>query len=467
MDQNYYNVGVYSQPNVPQEPQPNQEKKGVMGVISLILGIISIPATCCFGAGSLFGIPAIILGAISQKKDSKGKIGMILGIVGSALSVIAGIVAICIIALSGVNTQGSDYDDYDMGAVYDYDDDYDDWLDTDVYDTTEWGDTDAEEVNEVDRYTPSYAVMQIGNDDTGYSYVPEGWIGFHEIGGTGFTYTVQVANQKNATEIVNLSAMSPEELREGANAYGLAVALENGEKTNPSVDPSSVYMEPRTYGEISGYYLESYYTADDMYLYRLTFDGSDGKLHYISVEVYADSEYSDLFETVAANFSYDGSVTIDNTADSNNVADLTSEVIASDNTTVTIHTAPEGYEVDSTYETFSFFENDKYDMLIYKINWYTSQMTVDEYLDEHIETSVYDGELLSKDVATVTDTSGREWTACAYSYEAIGYTTYELVYATKLTNGEIVSIAFDSVDSPFGLNDYTSYLEPNCLEIVE
>ena len=74
-----------------QPPQSNG-----MAIASLILGIISIPISCCYGIGLIFGIIAIILGFVSKSKNDpvSGKLsglalaGIICGAIGCAFSVI-------------------------------------------------------------------------------------------------------------------------------------------------------------------------------------------------------------------------------------------------------------------------------------------------------------------------------------------------------------------------------------------
>ena len=73
-------------------PVGGSAAKNNLGIWALVLGILSI--LCC---GFLAGIPAIILGMNSKKAAEEGlatngnlgNIGFILGIIGSALSVLA------------------------------------------------------------------------------------------------------------------------------------------------------------------------------------------------------------------------------------------------------------------------------------------------------------------------------------------------------------------------------------------
>ncbi len=85
-----------------------------MEIAALVCGICSL-AGCWIPSmgwiGSICGIVAIILGAISIKKDlpkkKLGKVGMILGIIGLALGIIMTIVAVaCVAALGNALQQG-------------------------------------------------------------------------------------------------------------------------------------------------------------------------------------------------------------------------------------------------------------------------------------------------------------------------------------------------------------------------
>ncbi len=65
-------------------------------VVSLVLGILSIPVACFYGVGILFGIAAIVLSRMATKKVKAGqagqgglaKAGLITGIVGIVVSVV-------------------------------------------------------------------------------------------------------------------------------------------------------------------------------------------------------------------------------------------------------------------------------------------------------------------------------------------------------------------------------------------
>ena len=103
------NNGTPTPPPVPPTPTPTTpvpvaSPTSTRAIFALILGILSL--TCC---GFFAGIPAIFLGRADMKLFDQGqlsesnktlaKIGMILGIVGTALSLLGTIVYILIFAL--------------------------------------------------------------------------------------------------------------------------------------------------------------------------------------------------------------------------------------------------------------------------------------------------------------------------------------------------------------------------------
>jgi hypothetical protein len=88
----------------PLNPQASPSPSSSNSIMALILGILSIP--CC---GFISGIPAIFLGRSELKAIEQGKIpatnrtmakaGMILGIIGTILSLLGTLVYIILIAM--------------------------------------------------------------------------------------------------------------------------------------------------------------------------------------------------------------------------------------------------------------------------------------------------------------------------------------------------------------------------------
>lgn len=90
---NYYqdytsNVQQYQAP--PQNDGPN--KANGMQIAGLVLGIIGIPASCCYGIGLIFGIIGLILALVGNKQNKGSGVG-IGGLVCSIIAIIFGILA--------------------------------------------------------------------------------------------------------------------------------------------------------------------------------------------------------------------------------------------------------------------------------------------------------------------------------------------------------------------------------------
>ncbi|GAA2219248.1 hypothetical protein ACFY2R_13640 [Micromonospora olivasterospora] len=76
-------------------PQP-QGQQNTLGLVSMILGIASIPLACCLFLGIPVGIAGIVTGYLGRQKaaqglannDSQAKTGLICGAVGAALGIV-------------------------------------------------------------------------------------------------------------------------------------------------------------------------------------------------------------------------------------------------------------------------------------------------------------------------------------------------------------------------------------------
>lgn len=80
----------YQQPNYYQQSSETPPANG-LAIASLVLGILSIPASCCYGAGIIFAIIGLILGCVSKKPDSSFNGMAIAGIVCSIIGLLVGI----------------------------------------------------------------------------------------------------------------------------------------------------------------------------------------------------------------------------------------------------------------------------------------------------------------------------------------------------------------------------------------
>ena len=75
---------------------PGQAPNNTLGLVSMILGIASIPLVCCFYLGIPLGIAAVVTGYLGRQKaaqglannDGQAKTGLICGAVGAGLGII-------------------------------------------------------------------------------------------------------------------------------------------------------------------------------------------------------------------------------------------------------------------------------------------------------------------------------------------------------------------------------------------
>lgn len=109
------NAGQQAYGQQPYYPQPQPNKTDGKAVVSLILGILSISASCSYGLGLIFGIPGLILAMLSRKSTQQQQqpygasnsgnsnglatAGMICSIIGTVLSAIMLIVLIILFAV--------------------------------------------------------------------------------------------------------------------------------------------------------------------------------------------------------------------------------------------------------------------------------------------------------------------------------------------------------------------------------
>lgn len=316
MDQQQYS------PNYPYgEPE---KKNSWQAILALVLGILSI-ITSCGGIGLIFGILAIVFAVLDKNNNGEGNklasAGKITGIIGTSLSVIAGIIGLILLFSTMVVTRdivSNNTPDYDYDYDYDWDDDFDDgWYVTDVPSTenrTEERDTEDETTDDdliidwftdgafmieedTNSYTPAYELKRVGNSDVGYTYVPADYMNFQEIGGTGFEYSDQYSSF--SYDIVGLNA--DDSIHAMAMAQSYAYFISEGDFGGNDPD-TSVYAK-ETFGGYEGYAIKTYYPDDNMWLYIFVFDDENDRGHYISVEFHEDGEYTDLWKTVLYNFS--------------------------------------------------------------------------------------------------------------------------------------------------------------------
>lgn len=79
------------------EQTPQQADDNPMALASMIIGIISIVASCCCFGGMILGSLAVVLACLSRVEtcfDSRAKAGIICGIIGMVLGIAAGILVL-------------------------------------------------------------------------------------------------------------------------------------------------------------------------------------------------------------------------------------------------------------------------------------------------------------------------------------------------------------------------------------
>jgi hypothetical protein len=87
--------------------QPAPTITNALAIVSLVLGILSLPLTVCYGLGIVFGIAALILGLIARRQISKSE-----GLQGGKRLALAGLIlgnvaiAIFIVSLVGLLLMG-------------------------------------------------------------------------------------------------------------------------------------------------------------------------------------------------------------------------------------------------------------------------------------------------------------------------------------------------------------------------
>ena len=79
------------------DEQPKQND--VLGIISMVCGILSLLGTCCCGSSVIFGVAAIVLSVLQRRKGNNGfaVAGLVMGIIG----IVLGIVMIVVYAFTG------------------------------------------------------------------------------------------------------------------------------------------------------------------------------------------------------------------------------------------------------------------------------------------------------------------------------------------------------------------------------
>ncbi|MGH3383431.1 MAG: DUF4190 domain-containing protein [Nocardioidaceae bacterium] len=93
--------GDYQQQPMPPMPPRNDTK----AIVSLVLGIVAVPALCLCGSSLLFGIAAIITGQMSKKSiDSSGGAltGRGMAVAGFVLGIVMTVITVLVVAFYAV-----------------------------------------------------------------------------------------------------------------------------------------------------------------------------------------------------------------------------------------------------------------------------------------------------------------------------------------------------------------------------
>lgn len=102
--QNYTNNSDTISPyQEPYQSQPQKQDNNGLAIVGLVMGIISILFSCCYGGGIVFGIVGWICSAIANKQNKTGigKAGLITSIIGTILSILM-LIVIVVLVIFGV-----------------------------------------------------------------------------------------------------------------------------------------------------------------------------------------------------------------------------------------------------------------------------------------------------------------------------------------------------------------------------
>jgi len=97
-------------PGYPGYPGYPTGQHNAYGILSLILGILSLPMMCCWGSSALFGIPAVVLGIVGIRMARRGTANNKgLSIAGLACGAVGAVVSIAFWTLLGLGQLSSTF----------------------------------------------------------------------------------------------------------------------------------------------------------------------------------------------------------------------------------------------------------------------------------------------------------------------------------------------------------------------
>ena len=86
----------------PAELPPAAKRANTLGVVSLVLGIVSLSSLICYGAGALVGIAALITGLASRrqlKRNPESRKGARMALAGIVMGIISIVAAVCFLGI--------------------------------------------------------------------------------------------------------------------------------------------------------------------------------------------------------------------------------------------------------------------------------------------------------------------------------------------------------------------------------
>ena len=151
------------------------------------------------------------------------------------------------------------------------------------------------ESQKIEKYTPAYETVVVGDDVLGYMTIPKKYVTFHEVGGMGGADKM-LAHEQYAygmTDIVTHGVFPMDyAISDKALAESYKKMFESG--------ATSVSMQQSTFGNNSGYFIEAPY-SDGVTVKALIFEDANGNVQYICVEG-LDDEFADLYKVIFTNF---------------------------------------------------------------------------------------------------------------------------------------------------------------------
>lgn len=103
--------GVPPMPMYQPESYQPVPQTNVLAIVGMILGIISIPASCFAYVGTIIGIPGLICSILSRKKGKSGMsiAGIICSVIGIILGLVMTVLGVALLAILSESGYGYSY----------------------------------------------------------------------------------------------------------------------------------------------------------------------------------------------------------------------------------------------------------------------------------------------------------------------------------------------------------------------